>query len=283
MYGILISLNGVFHSARDSWKALLSKSDFVECLDNLTSKRARSIGVEDVNSKRPSGEHILNLIGKLAGGAGMLTLLCCVAGAAKLLVMYTWLGCFWVFKLHGFGDFVFEGVGAVIAFAGAAAVAYCISADHKKILINVSNRFWLLRWIILVTLMWQGASQQIFSLIAYYFFFMTIGVDLAGFLSWSMNRRDALVYAISAIMAFALGGLFTSYVNFYWLYDFYDSDMVVLTNSKLSSRGVLINSFSGKHLLRVCGPGMKFMVVEPSDGWVSQSPGSKSCFESSQQ
>ncbi|WP_308581195.1 hypothetical protein [uncultured Pseudomonas sp.] len=234
--------------------------------------------MRDVSSELPSGEHLLHLLGKLAGGAGILTFLSCVAGAAKLLVMYYWLGCLWVFKLHGFSDFVFEGVGAVTAFAGAAAIAYCISGDHKKILINVSNRLWLLMWVVFFILMWLGASKEIFSQYAYHYFFATTGVNLAGFLSWSMGRRDAFVYALLSIMGFALGALFVSFTTFYWFYNFYDSEMVLLNNSKSNSRGVLINSFSGKYLLRACGPGVKFMVVEPSEDWVSETSGSKWCF-----
>lgn len=231
-----------------------------------------------VSSELPSGEHLLHLFGKLAGGAGVLTFLSCVAGAAKLLVMYYWLGCLWVFKLHGFSDFVFEGVGAVTAFAGAAAIAYCISGDHKKILINVSNRLSLLMWVVVFFLIWLGASEQVFAQYAYHYFFAASGVNLAGFLSWSMGRREALVYALLSIVGFALGALFVSFTTFYWFYNFYDSEMVLLINSKSNSRGVLINSFSGKYLLRVCGPSLKFMVVEPSEDWVSETPGSKWCF-----
>ncbi|WP_122588886.1 hypothetical protein [Pseudomonas viridiflava] len=234
--------------------------------------------MKNMGSELPSGEHLLHLLGKLAGGAGILTFLSCVAGAAKLLVMYYWLGCLWVFKLHGFSDFVFEGVSTVTAFAGAAAIAYCISGDHKKILINVSNRLWLLMWAVVFILMWLGASKQIFSQYVYHYFFATSGVNLAGVLSWSMGRREAFVYAILTIMGFALGAIFASFLTFHWFYNFYDSEVVVLNNSKSNSRGVLINSFSGKYLLRVCGPGVKFMVVEPSEEWVSETAGSKWCF-----
>lgn len=231
-----------------------------------------------MSPKLPSGQHLLNLLGKLAGAAGLLTFLCSVAGAAKLFVMYRWLDCVWVFKLHGFNDFVFEGVGAVAAFTCAAAIAYCITESHKKILITLSNWLSVLLWLGLFILMWIGVSRQVYIYYVYHYFFAAAGVSFAGQLVWSMGRRDAFVCALISIVGFALGSILSAAMSYYWFDNFNESEMVVFADQKSNSRGALVNSFSGKHLLRVCGPDLRFMVVDPSEGWISEPKGSKSCF-----
>ncbi|CRM76008.1 hypothetical protein [Pseudomonas sp. 24 E 13] len=237
--------------------------------------------MKDVNGDLPSGEHIIQLLGRVAGGAGILTFMSFLAGGAKLFVLYYFLECIWVLGLHGFNDFVFEGMSTVAVFSSAAAIAYCISPDHKKILINVSNRLWLLMWLVFFILMYVGVSKKTFSQYAYFYFFASAGVNLAGFLSWSMSRREAVVYALLSFIGFALGTLFVSFLSLYSSKGFYDAEIVVLSNSKAKSSGILINSFNGKHLLKVCGPGVRFMVIEPSDDWISQTPGSNCDLESS--
>lgn len=236
------------------------------------------MSMRDGNSEIPSGVHLLHLLGKLAGVAGILTFLSCMAGAAHLLVMYSWLGCVWVFNLHGVNDFVFEGASPVAVFGGAAAVAYSISEDHKKILINISNWASALMFSVLIVLVSFDVGKLILGQFARHYFFAAAGVNLAGYLLWSMTTRDAFVLALYSFAGFALGALFASISYFYWLHNIYDSELVVLSNSKTNSSGVLINSFSGKHLLRVCGPGVRFMVIDPSEDWVSEPPGAKYCF-----
>jgi len=230
------------------------------------------------SAKTPSGEHLLLLLGKLAGVAGVLTFLSCLAGAAHLLVMYSWLGCVWVFNLHGLNDFVFEGASSVAVFGGAVAVAYCISGDHKKILINVSNRVSALMFLVVIVLISLDVNKLIIGQFTRHYFFAAAGVNLAGYLLWSMTERDAFVLALHSFAGFVLGALFVSTTYFYWFHNMYDSELVVLSNSKTNSSGVLVNSFSGRHLLRVCGPGVRFMIIDPSEDWVSETPGAKRCF-----
>ncbi|UQS87599.1 hypothetical protein M5C90_17165 [Pseudomonas chlororaphis subsp. piscium] len=163
--------------------------------------------MKDVNSDLPSSEHIIQLLGRVAGGAGILTFLSFLAGGAKLFALYYLLECLWVLGLHGFNDFIFEGMSTVAIFSSAAAIAYCISPDYKKILINVSNGLWLLMWLVLFVLMYMEVSKKTFSQYVYFYFFASAGVNLAGFLLWSMSRREAVVYALLSFMGFALGTL----------------------------------------------------------------------------
>lgn len=257
---------------------VVSHSIFREGYGEISLCVKKEITLKDVNSDLPSGEHIIQLLGRVAGGAGILTFLSFLAGGAKLFALYYFLECLWVLGLHGFNDFVFEGMSTVAVFSTAAALAYCISPDYKKILINVSNRLWLLMWLVFIILMYMEVSKETISQYAYFYLFASAGVNLAGFLSWSMPRREAVVHALLSFIGFALGTLFASFLSLYSSDGFYDAEVVVLSNSKTKSSGVLINSFSGKHLVRVCGPGVRFMVIEPSDDWISETPGSKRCF-----